>query len=132
MKDKVLKEINGELVELDNDIADLIVKLNENDYTTYFSCSSHPKLKDHNGYIMFEYKKETFDMLMDTLDNICDEIIFYLQLEIEISKLTKLHVMRLDIQADKVLVFRFRCTNTNKYKLVLEMFKHIENKIKGE
>lgn len=129
MKDEsnlALANINGTLVEVDKDICSLIETLNNNGHTTYFSCSSHPKLKKHSGYIMLEYKKDTFDMFMSILDNIGDKSNFNLQLEIEINKQTELHKKHTDIQIDKALLFRFRSTNTDNYKLVLEMFKFIE------
>ncbi len=129
MKDEsnlALANINGYPVTVDKDICSLIEILNNNGHTTYFSCSSHPKLKNHNGYIMLEYTKETFDMFMDILDNIGDKYNFHLQLLIEIRKRTELHKKHTDIQIDKVLIFRFKCINTDNYKLVLEMFKFIE------
>ena len=131
MKDEcnlVLANIKGESVMVDKDICSLIETLNENGFNTYFSCSSHPKLKDHNGYMMFEYTERTYKFLMDIIDTIGAEINKRLCLLIEIDKYLE-KCPESDISIDKALIFRFKCSNPENYDLVLKMFKFMEDKI---
>ncbi len=74
---------------------------------------------------MLEYKKDTFDMFMDILDNIGSNYNSQLKICLEICKHRDVF-RESTIEIDKALILRFKCNNTDNYKLVLEMFKFIE------
>lgn len=130
MNNKVLKEINGRLVELDNDIADLIVKLNENDYTTQYCCSSHPENGKLNGYIMFSYDNRTLDMLNELLDSLdFKTLVGKLNVELEIRRYNSVVYPK----ANKVITLKFLIIKeASNYKYVLELFNNINNLIDEE